>query len=328
MTGSAAGADVMARPVRRSAFAGALLGVGTIVAGAVAGSVSCGGTTGREGLPTATSSSNDQDAGMPDATLGTGTASDSGLIVDAFDVQVPFANPDRLMPELEASDSVEAGEAGTDGGGPPWDCPPFIGQNNHHGTVAWGGPGNPEYQIPSAYGDGGNIVIAPDGSACGTYPWLGSTSIDTCSTMGTGVTEPQLPPCALCVDAGVASGGSGAGSTRYALCQALYECQVSTRCMTGPGAAQFGAIYCLCGSDPNCKTTGMNPQGPCAVAEMAAFEANPQEPGAVATVLNNYYDIDPTQPFYCAANLNGVWADGLLAGCYSQGDAGDDSGDN
>jgi hypothetical protein len=296
-----------------------VLALAAFWSGGAAGALSCGGSTGREGLQTSSGSGIGEDgaAPMPDATV---SANDSGLITDTFDVQIGMASPDRLLPEVQAPEMTETGAGAPDGGGPPWQCPAFLGESASHRPVGWGGPGVPNSEIPSDYNDAGNIVPARDGSICATYPWLGSPAIDSCAATGAQTTEPLLPPCEVCEDGGgIATGGSMAGASRYSLCQALYECQIRTGC----GASPAGVSYCICGNDPDC-ISSTSPSGPCAQEELAAFEVNPQEQGAVATLLSNLIALSPTYTYFCASSLNAVWAQGSFNNCYPQDDGGSD----
>jgi hypothetical protein len=301
MTSGSAEPEASSRSARRAACARAVAAGRVFSAAATVLGFACGGTTGHEGLEGP--SGNSLDSGMDaDATVGDGAGGDSSTLdTGAFDVQIFYANPDRLLPETNAPPEDAETEAATDGGGPPWDCPPFIGLNRAGQPAA---PGAPlYYQIPSEYSDAGVIVPAPDGSVCASYPWLGSTSVDQCSTTKiSDPTYPQLPPCNWCAEAGAAAAGTYAGTPRYAVCQGLYDCMIRTGCTRNATKS-----YCLCGDeDPTTCANDPSPPGPCAGWEMGAFEVSSQVAGGLTAAILNYTDTTPGDTYFCAGALNDI----------------------
>jgi hypothetical protein len=267
--------------------------VGSVVLG-----VACGGTTGRERLSLG-------DASVP------GESGDSTLDLDsgAFDVLILYA--DRVLPDVGVSPDA----TGVAVAGYPWpSCPPFIPVDSD------GDPVDPSVsinQIPAAYGDAGQVIPAPDGSACAQYPWLGSTAIDTCLTSSFNGPFPFLPPCNWCGDAGVAAAGLRQGEPRYAICLDLYACIVESGC----AATGSSATDCLCGADlGNCS---LDASGPCAAPELAALEYSAISPD----VLKNFDNNAPSAAVFlgfCGGNLNSLLQATVSNGCFPPIDAGAD----
>jgi hypothetical protein len=257
------------------------------VLGMLAG-VTCGGTTGREGL----SSGGSDDGGALD-----GQDLDGG----GFDVLITYV--DRVLPDIVAPPEGATSETY------PWPtCAPFIPVGPDGGAVPAGAEIN---QIPAEYdGDGGEIP-APDGSACATYGWLGSTAVDNCLTSqasGFGMGDfPFLPACNWCADGGIASQGPGAGLPNYMLCLNLYTCALRTGC----GAAENPSA-CLCGDAPASECI-VDAGGPCATEELAALQATPS---AIQTALTNYTQFDPDYDGYCGSSLNFVFQNARTNGCF------------
>jgi len=299
------------RAARVAAAIATLCVTGTIVGFACGSGLACGGTTGREGLPDP-SPDGGQDAtvalvetGGQDASLGTG----------AFDVTILYA--DVVLPDV-AAPAAEAGEAGY-----PWpNCPPFLP------IVGYGSDGAPVVlppdaadlaidQIPSAYDDAGQIVAAPDGSACAAYGWLGSVAIDQCTeSNSSGTSFALLPPCNWCVDAGTAAAGPGIGSPRYELCIALYQCMMRTGC------AARGNSYCICGTPSAESGCFVDAGGPCANEELAALEALPGSAG-VETAVKNFVNDPTAMGGTCGSGLNQVvTADTFDTSCFPCGGIG------
>jgi hypothetical protein len=256
--------------------------------------VTCGGTTGREGL----TEDGSDDAGLLVA-LDAGALGllDQGL----FDTSVTYV--DRVLPDVVAPVSAEAGATS------PWpSCPPFIPTGPDGGPVP---PGNELDQIPATYGEGGTSVPAAAGSPCATYPWLGATSVDSCltsSASGWGQGDfPLLPPCSWCADAGAASQGPGAGAPAHDLCMNLYTCAMRTGC----GAGQDPAT-CLCGTAAAAACI-VAPAGPCATEELAVLQYRSD---SVEQALSNYTQIDPAFLGYCGSALNYVFQSARTNGCF------------
>jgi len=279
-----------------------------VVAASCAGSVllgiACGGTNGREGL-----SPGGSDASLSGDSSGVGSSTvdlDSG----AFDVVILYA--DRTLPDVSPPPDATGGAAEA---GYPWpSCPPFIPVDSD------GDPVDPTVsinQIPAAYDDAGQVIPAPDGSACAGYPWLGSTAIDSCLTSSFNGPFPILPPCNWCVDAGVAAAGLRQGQPRYAICLDLYACIIDSGC----AATGSSATDCLCGPDlGNCT---MDASGPCAAPELAALEY----PAISPDVLKNFDNTAPNAAVFlgfCGGNLNSLLQATVSNGCFLPADAGAD----
>jgi hypothetical protein len=260
---------------------------------AIFGSATCGGTTGREGL----SMGDDADGG---ATLDAAELDDSN-----FDVGITYA--DRVVPDVVAP--PDTGGAASY----PWPmtCAPFIPVGPNGAEVPLGAEVN---QIPAVFdGDGGELP-APDGSACATYGWLGSTTIDNCLTSqasGFGSGDfPFLPACNWCADSGVAAQGPGAGIATYTLCLNLYACAIRTGC-----GAEESPSACLCGS-ASASDCIVDAGGPCATEELAALQATPS---SVQTALTNYTQIDTEYHGYCGSALNFVFQNARTQACFIDG---------
>jgi hypothetical protein len=269
-----------------------------VVASSCVGSVllgfACGGTTGREGLS----------LGGVDASL----ADDSSVDLDsgAFDVAILYI--DRVLPEVSAPPPADA--AGAEAGFPWPSCPPFIPVDSDGDPVDLSVNFN---ELPAAYDDAGQVVLAPEGSACAEYPWLGSTSIDSCVTLsGTPLPFPALPPCSWCVDAGLAAAGLREGQPRYDICLDLYACVIDSGC----AAQSTTANTCLCGPDlGNCS---VDASGPCAAQELAALEY----PAVSPDVLKNFTNTAPNAAQFlgfCAGNLNGLLQTAVSYDCFEAG---------
>jgi hypothetical protein len=257
--------------------------------GVVAG-ITCGGTTGREGLE-----------GPPPGVDAGAPSDDSSADPGAFDVSVTYV--DRVLPDVVPPPTGDAAA------GYPWpSCPAFLPVGPDGGEVPLGGELN---QIPSVYDDDGGVLPAPDGSACATYAWLGNKAVDGCltsSASGWGQGDfALLPPCSWCADAGTASQGPGAGSPMYSLCLTLYACAMRTGC----GAGQDPAT-CLCGNE-SASDCIVDAGGPCAVEELAALE---YRGSSVQEALSNYTQIDPSFLGYCGSALNYVFQSARTNGCF------------
>jgi hypothetical protein len=278
------------------------LAVAVSMAGAAIVAVTCGGTTGREGLP--------QDDGTDAESLAEGGM--AGLDSGAFDVTITYV--DRFL-----SDIVAPPDTGQEGGSPWPSCPPFMAVEADGGPVPLGSALEVN-EVPGDYAGDGGEVPAPDGSPCATYGWLGSTAADNC-LLQLASAEGDFaffPPCNWCADSGVASVGAGAGIALYDLCLDLYTCALQTGC--GAASAAYPSA-CLCGSasGPDCI---LDAGGACAAQELAALQATQ---ATVQTALENYAG-DPTaaqnNPGYCGAALNYIFQNAADIGCFPADAAG------
>jgi hypothetical protein len=241
------------RPPPRVAAALAVLAVAWMTA-------RCGGTTGREGLTVPVA----PDSAAPVVDLDAG----------AFDVVVPYA--DRVIPDVAPAPAIDAAAF-------PWpSCPPFIPVDSN------GQPVDPNEagtfwvdQVPSVVDDAGVPSFAPDGSACATYGWLGSTAIDRCLTSNSADPFIDLPPCNWALDSGAAQSGARAGTPRDQLCYALYDCIARSGCATS------NVNVCLCGANTSAEACIKAPVGPCFDEEMAALELKKD---AVSDALKDFTD--------------------------------------
>jgi hypothetical protein len=261
--------------------------------------VACGGSTGREGLvdPALTQQTAGDDA--------TTAPFDAGL----FDVAIQYA--DRNLPEISAPPAADGGEAGY-----PWpNCPPFLP------VYPDGCPGCLEVdESPAAFAADGAVVPAPDGSACATYGWLGSTAIDECVTYKSagysasdcnspfcGNDYDYFPPCNWVIDAGTAKGGTRTGDSRYAICLDLYACIMKTGCGTNSNAT-----YCLCGPNgANC-----DGGGPCGPEELAALE---YLPGMIQNAGEDLTNVAPEFAGSGGGRLNAVFQFARTDKCFDGG---------
>jgi hypothetical protein len=281
------------------------LAVAISLAGAAVAAVTCGGTTGREGLPQDNDDGTDAESVVESGMTGL----DSGL----FDVMITYV--DQFLPDI-----VAPADTGQDGGGSPWpSCPPFIAVGPDGGPVPLGSALEVN-EVPGDYAGDGGEVPAPDGSPCATYGWFGSTATDNC-LLQLAPAEGDFaffPPCNWCADAGVASVGAGAGIALYNLCLDLYTCSLQTGC--GAASAAYPSA-CLCGnaSGPDCI---IDAGGPCAAQELAALQATQ---ATLQTALENYA-ADPVaaqnNPGYCGAALNYVFQNAAELGCFPADAAG------
>jgi hypothetical protein len=296
------GGGAKAPPVKGSKRSRIAVLVAFLGAPSALGAAACGGTSGRETLPSGNPGAS-TDATLDDA--GDGGAADAttgSVYTGAFDVFIPYA--DVTLPEASVT-SASGGEAGSTGttasGGIP-NCPPFIPVK--YVQSADGGPPSVQVvtlgpgvkfddELPADWTSDGGVTFAADGSVCATYPWwFGSSTADECITNvnsgASGFIVPVLPPCSWAADAGSPTQGSGAinGETRYQVCLDLYTCMITTGCHTrflqqglsGPGLGQYANDECFCGyvdgspyplDQADCVTA---PQGPCRAQFMAAFE--------------------------------------------------------
>jgi hypothetical protein len=274
------------------------LAVAVSLAGVAIAAVTCGGTTGRDGLP--------QDGDGTDAQ----SAAEGGAVAlesSTFDVTITYV--DRFLPDI-----VAPPDTGQDGGEYPWpSCPPFLAVGPDGGPVPLGSALEVN-EVPGEYAGDGGEVPAPDGSPCAAYGWLGSTAADDC-LLQLAPAEGDFaffPPCNWCADAGVASVGAGAGIALYDLCLDLYACSLQTGC--GAASAAYPSA-CLCGnaSGPDCI---IDAGGPCAAQELAALQATQ---ATVQTALENYAG-DPVaaqnNPGYCGAALNYIFQNAAEVGCF------------
>jgi hypothetical protein len=241
------------------------------------------------------------DAGVLDPPSPDG---DEGL----FDVIIPYA--DRVLPDVVVP--VDSGEAG----GIAWpNCPRDLGiDSNGHFTTDYS---NAASIVPAQYDPAGNVVPAPDGSACATFPWLGRLDWTQCVRANIASNDQSLPPCNALVDAGNAVQGAGAGRPYYVLCKELADCIVRTAC----GLTANVSAACLCGqgnASLACKQLGA--PGPCRDEELAAMEINPNDPSAVDTAMSNYFALFGLQ-FAAAGPLNQLYAFGASSNCFVIGDA-------
>jgi hypothetical protein len=323
-----------------------------LIAVAALASVACGGTTGRQnslgangGDPisdaTAGADAGSLDGGADaDATLG-----DDSLYTGAFDVVIPYA--DRALPDVMAV--PEGGSAVDVSSGPP-SCPPFIPLDQVGRVVSpdkWGNglpPGytpiddaggtlaldpdggtvmvRPADEVPADFGGDGGITFALDGSACATWPWLGTVAADECLTrVAQGpsphalFTAPFLPPCNWAADAGVAVQGSRTGDSRYKICIDLYQCIMRTRCFLGTlggtnPAPNPGACFCgdLTGNPAGVSDCVVHPHGPCLAEELAGLELPGQDPASqAATAIGEFGRLSPIGPGFAARWLNAIF---------------------
>ncbi len=271
----------------------------------------CGGTTGRELLPTsAVHDGLDASGEGGDATTsGDDGGSNDATVQDNADFDVYIMYADRLLPDLGAPPPTAAADAGEAGVSYPWpNCPPFLPVRGREVVPL----GMEQDQVPSDYGPDGGLVLAPDGSACASYGWLGSPAADDCEAMTVNVLDdfPQLPPCNWCVDAGFAVQGPNAGQSRYSVCLALYSCMVQSGCGANP-------VTCICGTESTMTCIkDPNPPGPCATLEMGSLE---ERPGSVEDALMNYTGVNATFLGVCGSRLNNVFYNASTGLCFPDG---------
>jgi hypothetical protein len=253
------------RPALKAPSLARVTGIARLAAGIAlvvgAGSslfLACGGTTGQEGLPK-------DDTSAMDATVAPDAFVEPDLDAGLFDVTITYI--DRDLPEVAVVAASDAAAMY------PWpNCPPFIPVDGNGNPVTLGSDLN---QIPSEYTSDGGIEPAPDGSACASYPWLGSLSLDQCVTSEYAGAAPPLgfyflPPCNWAAEAGVATAGPGAGLSRYINCINLYQCMVDSGC-------------------------GLQPSGSCICAPDAG------------SLSKHYTDLDPNEGHWFGAYLNQVY---------------------
>jgi hypothetical protein len=265
---------------------------------ALAALAQCGGTTGRDSPVTT----------MPgDATVG--DMLDAGLDVytNQFDVALTYA--DQELPDVQAPPmNGGGGDGGLGSLGVPY-CPPFIFVDGTGTPLPdcnlLAAPGCPNAglandAVPADWSDGGEVV-AREGGVCATYPWLGSLANDEAMTSNNPSDQGlNLPPCNWAADAGPATQGTGIGQSRYALCIALYQCMLRTKCFLSPTPAGGGfaptAHDCLCGNllalhkDGGVLTAQICTEqpGPCWPEEIAALEAPVNNPAAFLVGTTNW----------------------------------------
>jgi hypothetical protein len=303
----------------------------------------CGGTNGLEDIPGASGGSTDgasrnavsdatlaesgpdaapADSGV-DATLSESdggadaTLADDSEYTGTFDVVILYA--DRVLPDVVAP-SASASDGGVEAAYPwPADCPAFVPVIKDRPTEA----GQETDEIPGTYDDAGNLILddagrvvpPPDGSACGSYGWLGSTAIDSCVTQGGILTNGAMsggvifPPCNWCIGAGNNNGGSRKGDPKYDTCLDLYACLRRTAC----GWATGEVADCLCGDASLNACTGA---GPCGAEELAALESASDPASIQTTLTRGYTNTSPVVPGYCGGILNQVFQIALQNSCF------------
>jgi hypothetical protein len=268
------------------------------------GALTCGGTTGREGLTVGTNGV-DATVSVP---VGGDEPDDASIYTDAFDVAIAYVDqalPDAATAAEGGSGSTDAGQAGS---GLP-DCPPFLSLDSMGKQVDPSNLQNAVIELPSAYAGDGGVTLAPDGSACATYPWLGSVALDQClvNTEIPGNSFDLFPPCDWAEDSGAATAGPGTGEQRYDLCIAYYQCMMRTQCWVQPLPtkvpqwATSGFFDCLC-TVPIADLQGgtslhqdclSNPNGPCLQEGLAAMELG----GDVQSALMTFFG-QTDQPYF------------------------------
>jgi hypothetical protein len=305
------------------ARSGMVIAAATTWAAAGAVELACGGTTGQPAddnastTPAVTVDAAGADAAgdASDATVGASSATgDDG---GAFDVTIAYW--DGTLPDISAPTTV----TGADGAsGYPWpNCPPWI-PVGHRGQRAPGEVTGVIGELPADYTDAGDAgtTFAADGSACATYPWLGSTAVDQCVAtsltpggsgwMGAFAASSIFPPCNWCEDAGVVGQGTAEGESRYSVCLALYQCIQQSGCGSN-------VISCLCGdqsSDTAACSMNANPSGPCAQEELAALEELPSD---VRDAILNYSSTSSLGfPGVCGGTLNYIYSSANSYGCF------------
>jgi hypothetical protein len=298
-----------------------VIAAGAMLIAAGVAELSCGGTTGTPAGASALGADLGADATTA-SLLEASTVVDATTSVDAGTFDVALLYWDGTLPDISAPVTVMGADGG---GGYPWpDCPPWIPVNARLKPMASVISGVTQEQLPAVYSDASDtgVAVAPDGSACASYGWFGSPSIDHCIALappvGTNTLVPYFPPCNWCEEAGVVSQGTAEGESRYSTCLALYQCMQQTGCGTNP-------ISCLCGDQSdNTSACAMNqsPPGPCAAQELASLELLPN--GAGLGAIANYTVIPAGSPGYCASVLNAIYFLGtpMQSACFSE-DGGD-----
>lgn len=259
---------------RRGVVAG-----GVLAAIGLAGQWSCGGASGREGLPGASSGDDASVDGGVDGTVA--TSDDGGATVD---VTILYADENRL-PHFEASVGDGGGDAAM--GPPPGaDWPPCACDVS--GSTGLG----------VAAADSGSCAAAPRvsdsgafASDFGVFTWgVSPACIDClrgagqCSIPGSTPAAGLFPPCCDLPRDAAASGAlagppAPAGSTQFEACAALWTCLVQhgglTTGSSGPGAGspQYAISSLFCGEDLGHCEEGAGANGPCAQETLNAFES-------------------------------------------------------
>jgi hypothetical protein len=265
-------ATVRATP-RGARCAAAFVAIVAAFAGCLVEVAACGGTTGQNGAPPS-----QPDAGT-DATMtvvpdGGGDDADESL-----DAEIYYT--DRVLPDVGTPG--EGGSGGDAGGQWPL-CPPDIPAilvDAGVGIPIYDGGSFATYEVPAEYAAAGQVQADP-GSACASQVYLGSSACDEClkELVGGSQGDPWfgaygsavLPPCSDLWEAGAASVGPGAGTSRHDLCQALFNCISTSGCWAqSPGT--IGACLCKPGDAGACVANGGN--GPCYAQELAALEVPP-----------------------------------------------------
>jgi hypothetical protein len=101
----------------------------------------------------------------------------------------------------------------------------------------------------------------------------------------------------------VAQAGTQAGQSRYALCMQAYTCLDQTGCWKDGGV---GVCICLPGdAGAACRSSGLDPNGPCQAQEIAGFEvpADIQGPANYVLLHLNVATLGPSAPPYTNTSL-------------------------
>jgi hypothetical protein len=301
---------------RRKLYRRAIFAAATGSVSCVGALIACGGTTGRDGLPTPSAGD--------DATV---------------DVGIQYI--DRPLPDLYVA-PIDAGGGGGDAAG-AWpgcapDLPVLVPQVGPvveydagftiNGDASLPPVGSAFFEVPAIWVDGGGEVPAPDGSACATQVWFGSAACDFCikeqcgGTLGNdpwyGEYGPaaMLPPCSDMAEAGLAVAGPGANTPRLSLCQAAFNCIVASQCYAN------GTDGCYC--DAGCATAG--PNGVCGPEIQAAVEVQGSTPAETTQKIGQLFGgniLSPSVAGHGGASL-GVIVSCINANCIPSctGDAG------
>jgi hypothetical protein len=260
----------------------------------------CGGTTGREGLPSSGSAGTTGDAAGGDATSLDGTTADADLDAgeqddSGFDVSIEYA--DRVLPDVSApaEGGPEAGDLEASSGGlAPCTADGQTACVQCQGNVAddagqGAGVCTPTEALFVAYDIAQGYATAPGPDpTSGCYTCLYEAgALDDTEFADTGNECGDLPTQSF-------TAGNGDVGGYQAICLSTLQCILGTHCAALDDAGTNNISDCYCGSAggsaSECLGSSRGPltNGPCKTAETNGFAAMPDDS---TSILDSFNDV-------------------------------------